>query len=146
MPAIGATENGDGRSTDPIFISVRLHVGGVEFNADRLADEIDRHHDHGLWRVLPDEPADEAAQQAGNRRRTTAEKSPRGSIVWMTERLPCSYCASVAWICLSPSSYARCRSGFLQSMIACDRSFCRYFWYSSLRLSVKTRSLICSRA
>ena len=31
-------------------------------------------------------------------------------------------------------------------MIACARSFSRYFWNSSLRLSVNTRSLICSRA
>src|SRR5439155_24465900 len=46
----------------------------------------------------------------------------------------------------SPSSYAFLISGFFHSMIASDRSFSRYLWNSTCRLSVNTRSPICSRA
>src|SRR6185503_894343 len=48
--------------------------------------------------------------------------------------------------CFRPSSNAFRTSSFFHSMIACARSFSRYFWNSALRLSVNTRSLICSRA
>src|SRR5262249_18726915 len=48
--------------------------------------------------------------------------------------------------CFRPSSNALFTSGFFHSMIACERSLARYFWNSTLRLSVNTRSLICSRA
>src|SRR5262245_18840334 len=64
MPAIGAMANGDGRSTAPIFTSVRFHVRGVHFHADRLADEIDRQHQARLRRVLAHQPSDHAAQRA----------------------------------------------------------------------------------
>src|SRR5438552_251791 len=45
-----------------------------------------------------------------------------------------------------PSSYAFFTSGFFQSMIASARSFSRYLRNSACRLSVNTRSPICSRA
>src|SRR5262249_4601964 len=48
--------------------------------------------------------------------------------------------------CFRPSSKAFFTSGFFHSMIACARSFARYFWNSTLRLSVNTRSPIWSRA
>src|SRR5262249_28854467 len=44
--------------------------------------------------------------------------------------------------CLRPSSKALFTSGFFHSMIACERSLARYFWNSTLRLSVNTRSPI----
>ena len=46
----------------------------------------------------------------------------------------------------NPSSNALRTSWFFHSMIACERSFSRYFWNSPFRLSVKTCSLICSFA
>src|SRR6476469_7673198 len=50
IPAIGASANGGLSSMDPIFIKgrsftfsllIRLHIGGVDLDADGLADEID---------------------------------------------------------------------------------------------------------
>src|SRR5262245_35985270 len=54
MPAIGATTNGEVSWTEPIFVtgksspgaaSVGANVRGVHFDADRLADQIDRQHE-----------------------------------------------------------------------------------------------------
>src|SRR6186997_3039479 len=52
MPAIGASPNAGARLMDPIFISyplvratlVSLHVRRVDFDADGLADQVDRQH------------------------------------------------------------------------------------------------------
>src|SRR5262245_48923491 len=64
MPAIGAMANGDGSSTAPIFMrSVRLHIRGVDFDADGLADEIHRQHEPRLRRILADEASDHAAER-----------------------------------------------------------------------------------
>src|SRR6185503_20911138 len=45
IPAIGATTNGDERATFPMFIgawiSVGPYVGGIDFDADGLADQVD---------------------------------------------------------------------------------------------------------
>src|SRR5262245_32308573 len=67
MPAIGATANGDARSTEPIFMdtgSVGFHVRRVDFDAHGLSDEIDRQHETRLERVLAHQAADHAAQRS----------------------------------------------------------------------------------
>src|SRR5262245_45800219 len=66
MPAIGATANGDGRATGPIFIvrSVRLDVGRVDLDAHGLADQIHGQHQPRLRGVFLQQPADDAAQRA----------------------------------------------------------------------------------
>src|SRR5262245_45583182 len=67
MPAIGAMASGDGRSTAPILMElVGLRVGRVDFDRDRLADEIHGQHEAGAMRVLPHQPADDALQRAVN--------------------------------------------------------------------------------
>src|SRR5829696_7886145 len=58
MPAIGASANGCDSVILPIFIvrSVRLHIGRIDFDADRLADEVHREHEARM-RPLADQPA-----------------------------------------------------------------------------------------
>src|SRR4029079_9886333 len=48
--------------------------------------------------------------------------------------------------CFKPCSKAFFTSWFFHSMMAWLRSFSRYFWNSAFRLSVNTRSPMCSRA
>src|SRR3954454_22635722 len=62
MPAIGAIANGEGSVTGPIRMSVRLHVRGVDFDTDRLADQIHRQDEPRLRRVLPHQAPDDALQ------------------------------------------------------------------------------------
>src|SRR3954463_442839 len=69
MPAIGATTNGDGSATLPIFIgatgpgasgergSVGPDIGGVDLDADSLPDQIDG-QDEACVRALPEQAAD----------------------------------------------------------------------------------------
>src|SRR6185369_2532420 len=64
MPAIGAIAKGDGRSTDPILISIGFHVRGVDFDAHRLADQIDRQHQARLGRILAQQPSDDSLQRS----------------------------------------------------------------------------------
>src|SRR6185503_14974842 len=61
MPAIGATTSGEARFTDPIFTSVRLHVGRIDFHTDRLADQVDGQHQPRLV-VLARQTADDPLQ------------------------------------------------------------------------------------
>src|SRR5471032_1806125 len=243
IPAIGAMAKGDCRFTEPIFMncSVRFHVRRVDFDADRLADQVHREHEPRLQRVLAHQPSDDAAQRAvrhldhhplvnhgarvvlqlaadehpdavelafGNRRRLSVERHDvhdadtfqHGQRVGQIEVretvareqrpvdlllaiLPAApaghgrqervdvlpleliadhllvarpgpdreplgagrfhYSAGAAFV---PTSYAFFTSSFFHSMIACVRSFARYFWNSALRLSLKTCSLICSCA
>src|SRR5688500_19550461 len=66
IPAIGATTYGEGRTTAPIFMcgvsresmvmaglapSVGAHIGGVDLDADSLADQIDRQHEKRFVRL-----------------------------------------------------------------------------------------------
>src|SRR5262245_28608989 len=64
MPAIGATTNGDGSSIDPIFMagSVGPDVGGIDFNADGLSDEIHRQHQTSLV-VLAHQASNDSGQR-----------------------------------------------------------------------------------
>src|SRR5687767_11666900 len=59
MPAIGATTNGEGRLTLPIFMirgrpatgrtgSIGAHVGGVDLDAHGLSNQIDGEHESRL--------------------------------------------------------------------------------------------------
>ena len=70
-------------------------------------------------------------------------RRPR-SVGWPVRAARLAAAASLA--ASRPSSYAFLTSSFFHSMMAWARSFSRYFWNSAFRLSVKTRSLICSRA
>src|SRR5687767_7816778 len=63
MPAMGATTSGDTRFTFPIFTSVGFHIGGVDFHADRLADQIDR-QDQPRLVVLARQPAHHTLERA----------------------------------------------------------------------------------
>src|SRR2546426_1742466 len=63
IPAIGAMANGDGSLTEPIRMSVGLHVGGVHLDADRLADQVHREHEPRLRSVFSREPAHDALQR-----------------------------------------------------------------------------------
>src|SRR5579871_5881414 len=69
MPAIGATANGEGRVTAPIFIvnsvnSVQLDVGGVDFDAHRLTDQVDRQHEPRFDGVLARQAPDHSFERA----------------------------------------------------------------------------------
>src|SRR5215470_16448527 len=73
IPAIGAMASGDGRLTDPIFMVmfyrrgfflIRSYVRRVDFDADGLANEIDRQHEARFRRVLANQPPDDATQRA----------------------------------------------------------------------------------
>src|SRR6185436_13989551 len=44
MPAMGASATGSVRDTWPIFMSVRPHVGGVDFDRYALPDQLDGQH------------------------------------------------------------------------------------------------------
>src|SRR6185436_17672752 len=63
MPAIGAIANGVGSLTGPIRMSVRLHVRRVNFDADRLADQVHRQDKPRLRRILPHQPPDDALER-----------------------------------------------------------------------------------
>src|ERR1043165_622039 len=63
MPAIGATAYGDERVTEPIFMSVRLDVGGAAAAAHRLPDQVDGQHEPGLGGVLLQQPPDDAPER-----------------------------------------------------------------------------------
>src|SRR5262245_36329258 len=68
IPAMGATANGDGSSTEPIRIrfsgreSVGPDVGSVDFHRYSLPDQIHRQHETGTGRVLPQQPSDDTPQ------------------------------------------------------------------------------------
>src|SRR5688500_10484757 len=73
MPAIGATTNGDERATFPIFMeceirwvsdehSICADVSRVDFDADRLADEIDREDQPGV-RTFANQTADDTLER-----------------------------------------------------------------------------------
>src|SRR5688572_27875536 len=62
MPAIGASANGCDRLIFPIFTLVSPDVRGIHFDADRLADEIDRQHQARV-RSLADEASDHALER-----------------------------------------------------------------------------------
>src|ERR1700724_1935125 len=67
MPAIRAMANGETRSTDPILIkaqlSVWLHVRRVDVDRHGLADQVHGQHKARVRCVLPQQPADHAAQR-----------------------------------------------------------------------------------
>src|SRR4051812_28605627 len=69
IPAMGATTNGAASGTEPIFTAlqytrlVRLDVGGINFHADTLADEINR-EDEARVRPFTNETAHHAFQGA----------------------------------------------------------------------------------
>src|SRR5215467_898413 len=123
----------------------RQTVGGIE-SGETVAREqgpVDL-----LLAVLPATPARDGRQErfyalaielfANDLLMTRArpERVPLRSVVHCDAPGPALACAA------SPSSYAFFMSGFFQSMIACALSFTRYFWNSSRRLSLTTRSLI----
>src|SRR5688500_15132794 len=62
IPAIGATTYGDCSSTEPIFMTlVGADVGSVDFDAYRLANEIDRQHEPRLL-VFPQQTPEHALE------------------------------------------------------------------------------------
>src|SRR5438067_1190774 len=64
MPAIGAMANGDSKSTAPIFMTlIRLHVGRVDFDADRLANQIDGKYEPRARSILAGQPPDYTAER-----------------------------------------------------------------------------------
>src|SRR4029453_2971356 len=67
IPAMGATTNGDERATFPMFIgeciSVGSYVGGIDFDADGLADQVDREHEPCV-RALAQESAHNPFERA----------------------------------------------------------------------------------
>src|SRR5687768_1912315 len=63
MPAIGATTNGEARLTLPIFTSVGSHIGGIDFDADRLANQVYRQHETCMG-ALANEAADDPLQRS----------------------------------------------------------------------------------
>src|SRR5262247_2560194 len=67
MPAIGATTYGDASSIEPIFMgmSVGADVGGVDFHAHRLPNQVHGKHEAGLV-VLAHQAANHAAQRSMN--------------------------------------------------------------------------------
>src|SRR6266849_2713756 len=66
MPAIGARPNAGARLIEPIFIAhfalVRLDIRRVDFDADRLADQIDR-EDEARVRTLAHQPPHHSLQR-----------------------------------------------------------------------------------
>src|SRR6186713_2114911 len=66
IPAMGASANDGATSTLPIFISLepseRFHIGGIDFDADRLTDQIHR-KDKPRVGALAHQPSMDALQR-----------------------------------------------------------------------------------
>src|SRR4051812_5823199 len=65
IPAIGATTNGDGSVTLPIFTSIGPDICRVHVDADRLSDQVDRQHEPRFV-AFPQQPTSDALQRAVN--------------------------------------------------------------------------------
>src|SRR3954467_6108774 len=65
MPAIGATTNGDGSVTLPIFTSIGPDIRRVDVDADRLPNQVDR-QDEPRFFALPQQPTDDTLQRTVN--------------------------------------------------------------------------------
>src|SRR5262249_27298432 len=64
MPAMGASAKGDARSTVPIFIRlIGFHIRGIDFDADGLADQINRQHEARLRGVFAHQAPDDALER-----------------------------------------------------------------------------------
>src|SRR3954463_16098071 len=65
MPAIGATTNGDGRVTLPIFTSITADIGRVHVDAHCLPDQVDGQPEPRFF-AFPQQPADHSLKWAMN--------------------------------------------------------------------------------
>src|SRR5262245_43434216 len=71
IPALGATANGDGSSTVPIFMTtdcrlVGFHIRCVDLNTNSLAYQVHRQDEPRARTILAHQPAHDSAQRAMN--------------------------------------------------------------------------------